>query len=376
MENEKTFNPKIYSFILGPYAKTKITEQILNGTIKNIKDLKNRFSIDVINKGFYKQISELFNNLVSNIEYNANLEKKSYFVIRLIERTIFCWFLKNKKIDNIPLISDDILSKNAVLNNSDYYHTVLENLFFNKLQTIINSNLFKPINDDLDNNIKITNNWFEQFFDVLEAYNFTIDENTSIDIELSIDPEILGKLFEKLLAEINNQSGESKRHATGSYYTPRQIVDYMVDESLKHYLISKTLIDEQIIDNILNYYIDITGLDENDKNKIINAIDEIKIIDIACGSGAYPMGILQKLLYILHKIDSIDNNFVRKLNIIENTIYGVDKQEMPIEITKLRFFLSLISDVETNINTLSNIKINFVCADSLITVHQSNLLSE
>jgi len=119
----------------------------------------------------------------------------------------------------------------------------------------LNGGLFTPHKDDfydLDkatatskyiNTLQISDEWFQDFFTFLETYNFTIDENTSFDQELSIDPEMLGRIFENLLAEIDEDTGTSARKATGSFYTPREIVDYMVDASLLEYFKTKTKMD-------------------------------------------------------------------------------------------------------------------------------------
>ena len=215
----------------------------------------------------------------------------------------------------------------------DYYHDLLEIVFFQvmnkpkderrtELKTgalkdipFLNGGLFEPHEDDLypyfnlmkdhkaDVRLKIPNEWFADLFSVFESYNFTIDENTSIDIDLSIDPEMLGKIFENLLAEINPETGKTARKATGSYYTPRPIVEYMVDESLKQYLITKTEIDENRVAGLLAYDLHEHDLSMAEMDAVIDALDTLKIIDPACGSGAFPMGILQKIMLILQKVD-------------------------------------------------------------------------
>jgi hypothetical protein len=424
-------NPRRYSFFLGPQAKIKTPKRFLeeHGPVKNFEDLKSRFSVEVVNREFYEKISNLFRELVRDIKLpdDADEEKKQNFAVRLIGRTIFCWFLKKKTLNGNPLIPDEILSTNAIGNKKgyDYFHTIVENLFFQVLNTpikerkikefndvpFLNGGLFEPKSDDYYefdegtqlsryiNTVKISNDWFNRFFDVLETYNFTIDESTPFDVELSVDPEMLGRIFENLLAEINPETEESARHATGSYYTPRQIVDYMVNESLKQCLVSKTAIDEQIIEDLLDYHKDAIDINDEAKEKIVDVIDNLKIIDPACGSGAFLMGTLQQLLLVLHKVDpdasrwrnkqlenlnpliksSIEDKlkgeneeFIRKLGLIEKVIYGVDIQEIAIEIAKLRVFLSLVVDSQIDdkkenvgIKPLPNLEFKFVCADTL-----------
>ncbi len=253
------------------------------------------------------------------------------------------------------------------------------------------------------NTLKVPDTWLIDLFEIFETYNFTIDENTSVDIELSIEPEMLGRIFENLLAEINPETGETARKSTGSYYTPRPIVDFMVNESLKQYLLTKTSINENSISSLLAYEEEDTELSEEEQDAIINALDNIKIIDPACGSGAFPMGILQKMLLILQKIDPesrkwakkkidrIDNyilknelqkkidegnwDYLHKLGIIQNSIYGVDIQSVAVDISKLRFFLSLIVDENVDdskpnrgVKPLPNLEFKFVCANSLINL--------
>ncbi|MFC2012472.1 Eco57I restriction-modification methylase domain-containing protein, partial [Chloroflexota bacterium] len=271
----------------------------------------------------------------------------------------------------------------------------------------LNGGLFEPHkkNDFYDGkpqyNLVIPDAWFKQLFEILEQYNFTIDENSTVDADVSVDPEMLGRIFENLLAEVNPVTGETARKATGSYYTPRTIVDYMVDQSLKQYLVTKTKIDEGRINDLLSYEAPEVALSDIEKVSIISALDEIKIIDPACGSGAFPMGILHKMLLVLQKTDPdlklwlknhlgniepgifkdrllerIRNEnweYVRKLLIIQKSIYGVDIQTIAVEISKLRFFLSLIVDEQINdlkenrgVEALPNLEFKFVVANSLI----------
>jgi len=250
--------------------------------------------------------------------------------------------------------------------------------------------------------VEIENGWFSEFFQLLEQYNFTIDESTPLDIELSIDPEMLGRIFENLLAEIDETTGETARNKTGSFYTPREIVEYMVDESIKHYLLEKTDISEDKIDALISWDENILQFENGEIHKIIDALDNMKILDPACGSGAFPMGILQKTVNILEKIDpsselwkekmvskipaqfrrmvreKFENegpSYIHKMGLIEETIYGTDIQTIAVEISKLRVFLSLIVEAtadenKTNrgIHPLPNLEFKFVCADALLKI--------
>lgn len=427
-------NFRRFTYFVNPSLTNKtFLDRVGNCSFTSLDIIKDAFSVEKVNKEFYNHIARFFYRLTG---YECKREmtlpsvreddKKTYqeFAVRLIGRAIFCWFLKHKKSANgISLIPESILSSEAVKQNSQYYHSTLEKLFFEVLNTpqeqrhknilpdadkipFLNGGLFEPHKDDFYSgkpqyNLVIPDAWFEQFFEILEQYNFTIDENSTVDADVSVDPEMLGRIFENLLAEVNPDTGETARKATGSYYTPRTIVDYMVDQSLKQYLLTKTKIDEDRITALLSYEAPEVVLSESEKGSIISALDGIKIIDPACGSGAFPMGILHKMLLVLQKADPdlklwlknhlgniepgifkerllerIRNEnweYVRKLLIIQKSIYGVDIQTIAVEISKLRFFLSLIVDEQIDdlknnrgVEALPNLEFKFVAANSLI----------
>ena len=253
---------------------------------------------------------------------------------------------------------------------------------------------------------------------ILKDYNFTADENSPVDVEVSLDPELLGHIFENLLAAYNPETQTTARKATGSYYTPKEIVEFMVDSALLEHFKNKTSIAEDKLASLLSYEEKEIDLSDEEKEKLVKAIDELKVIDPAVGSGAFPMGILHKLVHILNKIDpdnerwqelqfqkAIDSaiklektyideerkkeirreiykdfdekinypDYARKLYLIENSLYGVDIQPIAIQICKLRFFLSLIIDQKIDrskenlgIRPLPHLETKFVTANTLI----------
>ena len=288
---------------------------------------------------------------------------------------------------------------------------------------------------------------------ILNRYKFTIAENTPIEQEVALDPELLGQVFENLLAAYNPETGTTARKQTGSFYTPREVVNYMVDESLIAYL--KNALDassfpsdkgnKEVMTNTEGFPPDKGGrgvtaklrhlLTYNDEphhftdaevEHLITAIDTLKILDPACGSGAFPMGILHKLVFLLSKLDprnaqwrqrqidrvqntiteaeKIDDSVIRestidelegeienineaferneldygrKLYLIENCIYGVDIQPIATQIAKLRFFISLIveqkiDDTRENrgVRPLPNLETKFVAANTLLGVEK------
>ncbi len=307
--------------------------------------------------------------------------------------------------------------------------------------------------------------------DILKSYNFTLEENTPLDQEVALDPEMLGKVFENLLAAFNPETQLTARKQTGSFYTPREIVDYMVDECLIAHLrkqfvgqvsyaelgapqtslfgnearsgqlaliqtVQEPLPEadiEQKLRELLSYSDTQPFNRPEDCDRIISALDNLTVFDPACGSGAFPMGVLQKMVHVLSKLDkentrwktrqlqkmevevkrdkekanelrdsdareaahlALDRrrqevldafdrnrnelNYARKLFLIQNCIYGVDIQPIAIQITKLRFFISLMVDQKDQpdepnrgIQPLPNLEFKLVAANSLIRPPQS-----
>ena len=272
--------------------------------------------------------------------------------------------------------------------------------------------------------------------EILHRYKFTITENTPIEEEIALDPELLGKVFENLLAAYNPETGVTARKQTGSFYTPREIVDYMVNESLVAYLKTEletqqtTMSDSETSDiekrlrHLIAYNDAPHQFNDEETTQLIKAIDTLKILDPACGSGAFPMGVLHKLVFILAKLDprndrwrqrqiarventikaaeAIDDSTVRentirdlegeinnineaferneldygrKLFLIENCIYGVDIQPVAAQIAKLRCFISLIVDQKIDdtlenrgVRPLPNLETKFVSANALLGI--------
>ena len=217
-------------------------------------------------------------------------------------------------------------------------------------------------------------------FPLLNRYHFTIEENTPNEIQVALDPELLGNVFENLLGAFNPETKESARKQSGSFYTPKEVVNYMVDESLKAYL--KNHLPHIAYENIEALFED-TDLPmewleyPTNCQKVVDALESIKILDPACGSGAFPMGILNRMVYLLEKLDFNNKRslYELKLHLIQNCIYGIDIQKIASQISKLRFFISLIveqsetsdsSEDNYGIETLHHLETKFVTANTLI----------
>ncbi len=388
----------------------------------------------------------------------------------------------------------ELLKENDLENGDSYYRAVLQNLFFATLNTeiekrkfstggnqnhrnfskyryknqmddpdklldlfsktpFINGGLFDCLDsfdattdggyrvdcfsDNQYHKLSIPNQFFfdakRGLIPLLQHYKFTVEENTPIDQEVALDPELLGRVFENLLAAINPETGETARKMTGSFYTPRTIVDYMVNEVLVASLSQKcqqTDSDKKhwekrlrsLFDYTKNYDDPKQTLDDDNADRVVKAISELKILDPAVGSGAFPMGVLHKLTLALRRLDpdntrwealqrdlageraketfaskndqerpeeltEIDDTFKRyresdfgrKLYLIQNSIFGVDIQPIACQIAKLRFFISLAIEQEPNrdpdnnfgIKPLPNLETRFVAANTLIGINLS-----
>lgn len=268
---------------------------------------------------------------------------------------------------------------------------------------------------------------------LFNRYEFTVDENNADDADVALDPELLGKVFENLLGAYNPETKETARNATGSFYTPREIVDYMVEESLKNYLKTKVpAADDKRLEDLFDKAKAADRLptlfSRKETDELLNAIYSCKILDPACGSGAFPMGILHAMVRLLGRLDPdclsireqllkryredkaiIDPaetqaereerlaelekrleegqhypDYERKLYLIENCIYGVDIQAIATQISKLRFFISLLCDQlkrsfdpeaeNYGLLSLPNLEAKFVCANTLISLPEVGAL--
>lgn len=541
-------NPRRYSFLLGEEAKIHTpTQYLLNkGRVKDLEDLHKRFSVEVLTKEFYGELSDWYSWAISEVKFpnepvnstkEGKIEHNSKNVIRLLTRLLFVWFLKQKH-----LIPNEFFDENYIANkllkefapnklenvfykpiDSKYYKAVLQNLFFamlncpitpqskddtrvrgfrksnnygqhrdanylmrykslfkdphrflelaNKTVPFLNGGLFDCLDnksaqpaeyiDGFSDNLvaphklivpdylffgeekgkNIDLSWFyggdrkkknvnvRGLINILDTYNFTIEENTPYDQEVSLDPELLGKVFENLLASYNPETKTTARKQTGSFYTPREIVQYMVDESLVAHL--KRTVGEELEDEyrkVMRYTDEELNLSQTQRDEIVKSLFSCKVIDPACGSGAFPVGMLQQMVHILFQLDpdntrwkaiqkqealsetsqaldedneitrtdalnEIEQNFnrnlsrpdyARKLYLIENSIYGVDIQPIAVQISKLRFFISLVveqkatqdSNDNFGIRPLPNLEAKFVAANTLIGLEKQYSISE
>jgi adenine-specific DNA-methyltransferase len=366
-------------------------------------------------------------NVTNLMRYESSFKNPSLF-ISLVEKTVP--FMNGGLFEclDAPIpgkkgkLGGDVINYvDGFSDRSDIKLLVPDYIFFGAKKTV-------DLSDDYGDKSKSSKNaQVEGIINILKSYKFTVTENTPIEEEIALDPELLGKVFENLLASFNPETRTTARKQTGSFYTPREIVDYMVNESLKAYLKQKLEDNAGIksenteakLVSLIGYNDIDNPFDVNETAVLITAIDTCKILDPACGSGAFPMGILHKLVQILHKTDPNNklwrevqrqkaiketeeafkigdkeeresrlkdisdvfeynsDDYGRKLYLIENCIYGVDIQPIATQISKLRFFISLIVDQKADkskdnfgVRALPNLETNFVAANTLIGVEK------
>lgn len=358
--------------------------------------LWNSFDFEPTNRKFYKEISSYFVELKQHLHTHCpqlfDDHGAALFVNRLIGRLIFCWFLDKKKIIN----EEAAYFETRGADSTTHYRTKLEALFFRVLNTpieerpagtdmrtpFLNGGLFEAKASDFEGEECVTfpADYMDRLFATLRHYNFTTDESSSTYQQVAIDPEMLGRIFENLLAEQREETGEQARKAKGAFYTPREIVDYMCRESLREYLhtaigdvpgrdeqLSK-LIDKkphEFRDQQRNYRRDLQPF----KHDLLRALESLTVLDPACGSGAFPMGMLQLLLETYERLESDFDPYKKKLTIIKNNIFGVDIEPMAVDIARLRAWLSIIVDEDGatgRIEPLPNLDFKFVCANTLV----------
>jgi len=402
---------------------------------------------------YYKAILQNLFFATLNTEMNKDVKDKNKISRTFVNRNTgvphyfrYSRFIKDqdkfaKWMDNIPFLNGGLFEclDKRTKDKSIYIDGFSQQVKNETLVTVPDDLFFgNPRVVDLNSTFHTKGKKYEVqgLINILSRYKFTIEENTPVEEEVALDPELLGKVFENLLASYNEETETTARKLTGSFYTPREIVNYMVDESLIIYLCNSLLKEDDEkkreelntrLHHLFSYIAEEPQFTDTEKKDLIDAIDTCKILDPACGSGAFPMGILHKLVFILGKLDpnnkrwkqkqqdkakrdkalaekmeddktrdgtlkEIDkriediekafnqNNheldFARKLYLIENCIYGVDKQPVAIQISKLRFFIALIVDQKTEndsepnrgIRPLPNLETKFVAADTLISV--------
>ncbi len=362
---------------------------------KVIDKLNTAFDVEAVNEDFFEQYEACFHREVKPAVKKAldgDDESAHQFTQLLFNRLMFCWFLQKKGwLNGDPYYLLNLLRRaHNYKPPKNFYHDYLSFLFFEVLANpeeqrrkrqpsdphivmeapFLNGGLFERT--ELDERIeslptfrRLPNSIFKSILeDLFARYNFTVEESTSLDIQVALDPELLGTIFERLV---------TGRHETGSYYTPKPVVEFMCRQALKHYLAQETDLPETILEDLVENH-SVENLSPAQANDIIRALDTIKVCDPACGSGAYLVTMLHELVAIYRalyseKLNDPQKDYDLKLRIIERNLYGVDIDPFAVHIARLRLWLTLIVDSEETdwrrVKPLPNLDFKIEIGDSL-----------
>ncbi len=405
-------SPKRYTYVFGSddlLYRTPIERfNFLKKKGISFENLKTAFSVEALSDEFFDKYREQYADFIQYItgkrfvkvgskweekvlgEPNAALmqafdhnEKKIRdYVKKMMGRITFLHFLQRKGWMCGDLNYMQNMFENSAYKN-DYLDSVLEPLFFGILNTkpaerealftdygwdksllnewkdipYLNGGLFERDEED-EPESRFPAEYFKRLFKFFSEYNFTIDENDPNDAEVGVDPEMLGKIFENLLEDNKDK---------GAFYTPKEIVRYMCQESLIAYLETNTSVAKDKIRHfVLSPEEGVADIPKNKKPKLLAALGEVKICDPAIGSGAFPMGLLNELLHCREVLsgEHYDRAEIKK-SIIQNNIYGVDIEKGAVDIARLRFWLSIVVDEETP-SPLPNLDYKIMQGNSLI----------
>jgi len=333
------------------------------------------WDVESVTKLFFKDYKRVFEEVEEQIT-GVKAEKR-LFVQRLFNRLMFIHFLSKKGWLETPSGRKDYLHALWAdrRQQENFYRTYLTTLFFSGLNApggydltigvgpligkvpFLNGGLFEPAANDQKDEV-VPDSAVHEILALFARYRFTITESTPDDQEVAVDPEMLGKVFEELV---------TGRHESGSYYTPRPIVAFMCREALKGYLTpicgseaTAALVDRHEADTIA------------DPEAVLKALHTVRVVDPACGSGAYLLGMLHELmalrqsLFAARKVDP-KTDYKRKLEIIQNNLYGVDLDPFAIETARLRLWLSLTVDFDGDKpEPLPNLDFKIEQGDSLL----------
>lgn len=421
-----------YSFLVGKNEPNHTCKLQFLGLIKEettdplLTQIEETFSIENVTKEFFSEYKELYLKLKESLEksiendevilqeFENKVIKTSDFAKKLMGQIVFIYFLqkkgwlgvkKGKEWGTGPRKFLRKLFNGELVGYDNFFNDILEHLFYDALSSkhdgdyydkfeckipFLNGGLFEPINDYnwRKTDIQLNNDIFKEIIDTFDLYNFTVKEDEPLEKEVAVDPEMLGKVFENLL-EIED------RKSKGAFYTPREIVHYMCQESLISYLNTNSDIIREDIENLIRLGDVALGsiIKEQEQIKkykksfikpvlpssikdnhaeLDKLLCDIKIVDPAVGSGAFPVGMMNEIIRArtILSLYSGKNvtNYELKLETIENCLYGVDIESSAVDITKLRFWLSLIVDEEyvTTIDPLPNLDHKIMCGNSLL----------
>jgi len=413
-KTDKTISePKRYSFLIGKdepsYTAQKQMIPLLQSSNIAFNDIVDAFSTERVTNEFYQAYRALFEDLTLSLvqikendpKIKENFEKEFIkeddFAKKLLGQIVFIYFIQRKgwlgiKKDNNGNFGEWGSGDKKFIRNlfnkkycqyNNFFNDVLEHLFYNGLGTensdnyfslldckipFLNGGIFEPLNNYnwQETDIIIEDKTIEEILDVFDRFNFTVREESELDVDVAVDPEMLGRVFENLLPE-------NMRKGKGAYYTPRAIVNYMCKESIINYLNSETAeyLDLNTIQDLINKN-NVEKLSKHNAELLDSLLRDIKICDPAIGSGAFAMGLLNVVVKSRSVLCSLTGEKINKYDLkryaIINSIFGVDLDPGSVEIAKLRLFLSLIVDEKDFdfIEPLPNLDFQIMQGNSLI----------
>ena len=356
--------------------------------------LEKAFDVEPVTRGFFREYKRIFNAVENRVTGfgagDEEVEARRMFVQTLFNRLMFVYFLQRKgwlefqgDYDYLNALWKDYRATDG---QTDFYEGRLVPLFFDGLNNphsresssrnpelysligappFLNGGLFDETDLDGRSNLSVPDDAIGPILsDLFDRFNFTVMESTPFDIEVAVDPEMLGKVFEELV---------TGRNESGAYYTPRPVVSFMCREALKGYLEGQdTGLSVEAIDGFVDER-DTSGIPVSTAPRVSQALDDITVVDPACGSGAYLLGMMQELvdlqtaLYSERLRASGRDLYRLKLHIIQRNLYGTDIDEFAINIAMLRLWLSLVIEYEGgDPDPLPNLDFKIVHGDSLL----------
>jgi len=450
---KEEFTPaRRWSFLVGANENSHTAQSQLVDRLADdqnnptLAQLEEAFNIEKVTREFFEKYRELFLWTKEKLDDVVKKDKKIKtdfedkgvntvdFSKKLLGQIVFLYFLQKKGWFGVKRDADwgtgpknflrELLEgKHGTYKN--FFNDILEPLFYDALARdrsdidhwndqfkckipFLNGGLFDPINnyDWVHTDILLPNDLFSNTYktkegdtgngilDIFDRYNFTVKEDEPLEKEVAVDPEMLGKVFENLL-EVKD------RKSKGTYYTPREIVHYMCQQSLINYLTTEleSKVSKEDIETLIKYgeqvgeneaTVEAKGRETDTysyklpESIRLNAklVDEklasIKVCDLAIGSGAFPVGMMGEVVKTRNVLSAYIKNPNRtiynfKRECIEKSLYGVDIDPSAVEIAKLRLWLSLVVDEEDikQIKPLPNLDYKIVCGDSLLGVEKN-----
>jgi adenine-specific DNA-methyltransferase len=414
---------KRFTYVLGQGERIRTaTDRFLKlaqtGKNATLEDIKGAFNVGPLSTEFFNEYKAQYKKFCDFMENDATMQQDFReflvdgtnkairdYVKKMLGRIVFLHFLQKKGWMGVPCEStkwkggnpnfmEELYAKSTPTQQANFLDEILEPLFFHSLNKArpndwydtktglgivkvpyLNGGLFEP--EKLDEpDSKFPAKYFSDLFAFFNKYNFTIEENDPRDAEVGVDPEMLGHIFENLLEDNKDK---------GAFYTPKEIVHYMCQESLTEYLCTALKIESdeerQPIEQLVKYH-EVSEKLKSRLKEIKLALDKVKICDPAIGSGAFPMGLLQEIFAIKQALWLYEHNNLdqfpacdEKQRIIQNSIYGVDIEKGAVDIARLRFWLSLVVN-ETTPQPLPNLDYKIMQGNSLIESFDGHDLSQ